>query len=95
MWTSENRPYRRPPTRAGTRLVGAGFHRTDVALPFHRVETDWATSFRDATFDFIDAVIDGRPPRLDASEARATLAFALAAQRSAAEQREVRAAELG
>ena len=62
---------------------------------FHRVETDWATSFRDATFDFIDAIREGRPPRLDASDARATLAFALAAQRSAAERREVRVAELG
>jgi len=62
---------------------------------FHRVETDWATSFRDATFDFINAILEGRPPHLDAGEARATLAFALAAQRSAAEHREVRVAELG
>ena len=70
-------------------------YRAGELRSFHRVETDWATSFRDATFDFIDAVIDGRPPRLDAREARATLAFALAAQRSAAEHREVRVAELG
>lgn len=70
-------------------------YRAGELRSFHRVETDWATSFRDATFDFIDAVLEGRPPRLDASEARATLAFALAAQRSAAEQREVRVAELG
>jgi len=70
-------------------------YRAGEVRAFHRVETDWATSFRDATFDFIDAVLEGRPPRLDASEARATLAFALAAQRSAAEQREVRVAELG
>lgn len=62
---------------------------------FHRVESDWAASFRDATVDFIDAVIEGRAPQLTAPEARATLAFALAAQRSAAEHREVAVAELG
>jgi predicted dehydrogenase len=62
---------------------------------FHRLETDWATSFRDATFDFIDAIIDDRPPRLDAEQGRATLAFALAAQLSAAEHREVTLAEMG
>ncbi len=61
---------------------------------FHRVETDWATSFRDATFDFIDAILENRPPRLDAAAGRATLAFALAAQLSAAEHREVTIAEL-
>jgi predicted dehydrogenase len=70
-------------------------YRAGEIRSFHRVETDWAASFRDATFDFIDAIRDGRPPRLDAAEARATLAFALAAQRSASEQREVRIAELG
>lgn len=70
-------------------------YRAGELRSFHRVATDWATSFRDATFDFIDAVIDGRPPRLNAGEARATLAFALAAQRSAVERREVRVAELG
>ena len=61
---------------------------------FHRVETDWAASFRDATFDFVDAVLEGRPSSLTAAEARATLAFALAAQRSAAEHREVRVEEI-
>ena len=61
---------------------------------FHRVETDWATSFRDATFDFIDAILENRPPRLDSAAGRATLAFALAAQLSAAEHREVTIAEL-
>jgi predicted dehydrogenase len=70
-------------------------YRAGEIRSFHRVESDWAASFRDATFDFIDAIREARPPRLDAREARATLAFALAAQRSAAEQREVRVAELG
>jgi predicted dehydrogenase len=62
---------------------------------FHRVETDWAASFRDSTFDFVDAILEGRPAQLTVPEARATLAFALAAQRSAAERREVAIAEMG
>lgn len=70
-------------------------YRDGVVHAHHRVETDWAASFRDATFDFIDAILDGRPPRLDAAGGRATLAFALAAQRSAAEGREVALAEMG
>jgi len=70
-------------------------YRDGVTRAFHRVETDWAASFRDCTVDFIDAVLDGRPPRLDATEGRATLAFALAALRSAAEHREVTIAEMG
>jgi predicted dehydrogenase len=70
-------------------------YRDGVTRGFHRLETDWAASFRDSTFDFIDAILDRRPPRLDAKEGRATLAFALAAQRSAAERREVAVAELG
>ena len=65
-----------------------------IVRSFHRVETDWATSFRDATFDFIDAILENRPPRLDAAAGRATLAFSLAAQLSAAEHREVTIAEL-
>ena len=54
-------------------------YRDGVVRSFHRLETDWAASFRDATFDFIDAILENRPPRLDAAEGRATLAFALAA----------------
>jgi predicted dehydrogenase len=62
---------------------------------FHRVESDWAASFRAATVDFIDGVLQGRPVALTAAEGRRTLAFALAAQRSATEGREVDPAELG
>ncbi len=69
-------------------------YRDGVVSSYHRVETDWSTSFRDATFDFIGAILDNRPPRLDAAEGRATLAFALAAQLSATEHREVTIAEL-
>jgi predicted dehydrogenase len=70
-------------------------YRDGEVREFHRVESDWAASFRAATHDFIDAVRDGRPSQLTAAEARKTLAFALAAQRSAAEHREVHVAELG
>lgn len=62
---------------------------------FHRVESDWAESFRAATHDLIDALLEGRPARLTPAEARDTLAFTLAAQRSAAEHREVTIAEMG
>ena len=68
-------------------------YRDGVVTSYHRLETDWSTSFRDATFDFIDAILDHRPPRLDAAEGRATLAFALAAQLSATEHREVAVTE--
>ena len=70
-------------------------YRDGVTRAFHRVDHTWASSFRDATFDFIDAILDGRSPRLDAAEGRATLAFALAAQKSAAEHREVTIEEMG
>lgn len=70
-------------------------YRDGKVQSFHRLESDWAASFRDATFDFIDSILEERPPRLDAAEGRATLAFALAAQRSAKEHREVSIAELG
>ena len=70
-------------------------YRDGVVRAFHRVEAGWDASFRDATLDFVDALIEGRSPQLTAAEARATLAFAIAAQVSAAERREVVVAELG
>lgn len=70
-------------------------YREGETRAFHDVEADWAASFRDGTHDFIDALLEGRPSALDVAEARATLAFALAAQLSAREGREVRVAELG
>ncbi len=62
---------------------------------FHRIEADWASSFRAATHDFIDGVLDGRDVALTAADARETLAFALAARLSAREHREVAPSELG
>ena len=69
-------------------------YRDGVLREFHRVEAGWGASFRDATFDFVDALLEGRDPQLTAAEARATLAFSLAAQVSATEHREVAVAEL-
>ncbi len=61
---------------------------------YHDLATDWAESFRLGGRDFVDAILEGRRPPQDAEEARRTLAFALAAARSAAEGREVALSEL-
>ena len=66
----------------------------DADRAFHDLETDWADSFRLGGIDFVDAILEGRQPALDGAEARKTLAFALAAGRSAAEGREVTIAEI-
>jgi predicted dehydrogenase len=70
-------------------------YRDGETRAFHDLAADWAESFRLGTRDFVDAILDGRAIGLDIADARATLAFALAAQRSAAEGREVALAELG
>ncbi len=62
-------------------------------VPVERVE--WHDSFIDCTRHLIDALRTGTPPVLDGPTGRAVLAFSLAAQRSAAEGREVRVAEMG
>lgn len=69
-------------------------YRDGETRAFHDLETDWADSFRLGGIDFVDALLEGRQPALDATEARKTLAFALAAGRSAAEGREVTIAEV-
>jgi predicted dehydrogenase len=69
-------------------------YRDGETRAFHDLETDWAASFRDGGIDFVDALLEGRPPALDGAEARKTLAFALAAGLSAAEGREVALAEI-
>jgi predicted dehydrogenase len=69
-------------------------YRAGETRAFHGIDADWAASFRAGTRDFIDAILAGRQSPLDVSEARATLAFALAAQLSARERREVRIEEL-
>lgn len=69
-------------------------YREGETRAFHDLETDWASSFRLGTHDFIDAIIDGRQPPLNGDEARRTLSVALAAAKSAAEGREVGLSEI-
>ena len=61
---------------------------------FHDLACDWSESFRLGAIDLIDALQAGRRPVQDVADARKTLAFALAAARSAAEAREVTIAEV-
>jgi predicted dehydrogenase len=58
-----------------------------TALPVERYE--WHDSFIDCTRHLLDALTSGAPPRLDGVTGRKVLAFALAAQTSAAEGHEV------
>jgi predicted dehydrogenase len=69
-------------------------YREGETRAFHDLETDWADSFAAGGRDLIDALREGRLPRQSSDEARRTLAFALAAGRSAAEGREVAIGEL-
>jgi predicted dehydrogenase len=69
-------------------------YREGETRAFHDLEVDWAASFRRGTEDFVDAVLTGRKPALTVEDARETLRLALAAQRSAAEGREIVVAEL-
>lgn len=61
---------------------------------YHDLSTDWAESFRLGAHDFIDALRADRAPAQSLAEARRTLAFAIAATRSADEGREVSIREI-
>jgi predicted dehydrogenase len=69
-------------------------YREGETRAFHALETDWAESFRRGARDFVDGVLNGRAVASSIDDARKTLAVAIAAQRSAAEAREVAIAEL-
>ena len=69
-------------------------YREGETRAFHDLATDWSESFRLGGRDFVDALIEGRQPPQSGEEAGRTLAFALAAARSAAEQREVALSEI-
>lgn len=69
-------------------------YREGETRAFHDLAVDWAESFRAGARDFADALLEGRPCFQDAADARKTLAFALAAEKSAAEGREVVVAEI-
>jgi predicted dehydrogenase len=69
-------------------------YRDGETRAFHDLAADWAESFRLGGRDFVDALLEARQAPQSADRARETLAFALAAARSADEGREVRVAEL-
>ena len=69
-------------------------YRDGETRAFHDLEADWAESFRRGGIDFVDALLEGRAPAQDVDAARETLVFALAADRSAREAREVALDEL-
>lgn len=69
-------------------------YRDGETRAFHDLACDWSESFRLGAIDLIDALQTGRRPEQDVADARKTLAFALAAARSAAEAREVTIAEV-
>jgi predicted dehydrogenase len=69
-------------------------YRDGETRAFHDLQVDWAESFRLGGMDFVDALLEQRQPPQDVDEARRTLAFALAASRSAEEGREVEVAEI-
>ncbi len=69
-------------------------YREGETRAFHDLPCDWGESFRRGGIDFVDALIEGRAPELQAQDARRTLAVALAVARSAEEGREVAISEL-
>jgi len=69
-------------------------YRDGETRAFHDLACDWAESFRLGGMAFVDELLEGRAPEHDLAEARRTLAFSLAAARSAEEGREVTVAEI-
>ncbi|MDP6822571.1 MAG: Gfo/Idh/MocA family oxidoreductase [Dehalococcoidia bacterium] len=61
---------------------------------FSDLDTDWDASFRDGGMEFTRAIVDGTQPDLDATEAKAVLAFCLAAVESKQTGRTTLLAEL-
>ncbi len=59
------------------------------------LERDWGASFRDSTRDFVDAMIEGRPPVYTGEEGLHLTQFAKAPYVSAEDGREVQLEELG
>jgi predicted dehydrogenase len=69
-------------------------YREGETRAFHDLEVDWAASFRLGGRAFVDALRSGGPAPQSLASARETLAFALAAGRSAEEGREVLLSEI-
>lgn len=69
-------------------------YRNGETKAFHHIKADWAESFRRGGIDFVDALLKGRQPVQDCRDARKTLAFAIAASKSADGGREVAISEV-
>ena len=69
-------------------------YRDGVTRQFSDVNTDWDASFRDGGREFTSAILDGTQPDLNATEAKAVLAFCLAAIKSESDHREISISEL-
>jgi predicted dehydrogenase len=70
-------------------------YRDGETRAWHDIPSDWAESFRLGAHDFIDALLEGRQPAQDITDAAATLRFAIATHVSACAAREVRLDEVG
>lgn len=64
-------------------------YRDGVTRQFSDVESHWDASFRDGGREFTRAIMDGTQPDLDAVEAKAVLAFCLAAIKSESDHSEI------
>jgi predicted dehydrogenase len=69
-------------------------YRDGVTTSFSNIDSDWAASFRNGVWDFIDSVIAGRQPPLTGMEGRRVHQFCRAIQRSARENREIQLDEI-
>jgi predicted dehydrogenase len=70
-------------------------YRDGETRAWHNIPSDWSESFRLGTHEFIDALVEGRPPVQDAEDAAHTLRFVIAAHLSACQGREVLLSEVG
>jgi predicted dehydrogenase len=69
-------------------------YRDGQTTSYECMRDDWSDSFVDSTRDFIDAVKNGRPPRLTGEDGREVLRFVLAAMESSQKDRAVYLDEL-
>ncbi len=69
-------------------------YRDGETRAFHNLKADWVESFRRGSIDFVNALTKGNRAPQSLKDARQTLAFSLAAGKSAAEGREVEIAEI-
>jgi predicted dehydrogenase len=64
-------------------------YRDGVTTSFSNLETDWSSSFVAGCNEFVDAIVNGAPPRLSAEEGKDIVRFCRAVEQSAHEKREV------